>query len=197
MRASFIPRRAAARKYREFSSGPDAIDVPLAESEPGLDTAEEAAEQRRARRRGSGEISAANRRLGSGVFGTVGKPSASLNTRSDGSLRDAVGTRADSCTARPAAASESEDSDRVWRRTKGADDLLDLTLRYEHVMLIAATLRRISARACREPDVIAPRFSSRMERCVFARPCAAPRCAKGSGAGVACVAGNSTKRAIS
>ena len=34
--------------------------------------------------------------------------------------------------------SERDHADRQWRREKGADDLLDLALNYEHILLIAA-----------------------------------------------------------
>ena len=34
--------------------------------------------------------------------------------------------------------SERDHADRQWRREKGADDLLDLALNYEHMLLIAA-----------------------------------------------------------
>ena len=130
----FLPRRAAARKYREFSDGADAIEVPLAESEV-RDLAEEQAEQYR-----PGDVLAEKyrlrRRLGSGRFGTVWDAERISGRALDGAYATLWG-HAQSLAAGPTA-SERETADQAWRRAKGAADLLDLALNYEHVLLIAA-----------------------------------------------------------
>ena len=130
----FHPRRAASRKYREFSFGADAIEVPLAASEL-RDRADEKAEQRR-----PGEIVAEKfrlrKKLGSGRFGTVWDAERISAYALDGTYATLWG-HAQNLTAAPLTTG-TEEADRAWRRAKGADDLLDLALRYEHVVLMAA-----------------------------------------------------------
>jgi serine/threonine protein kinase len=131
----FHPRRAAMRKYREFSADEDAIEVPLAESEL-RDQAEEQAEQY-----APGQVLAGKyrlrRRLGSGRFGTVWDAARVAAMELDGTYAT-LWSHAQGVAAAKPPAEAGEDSDRAWRRAKGADDLLDLTLRYEHVLLMAA-----------------------------------------------------------
>jgi serine/threonine protein kinase len=131
----FHPRRAASRKYREFSSGADAIDVPLAEAEQ-RDLAVEKAEQR-----APGDVIAEKyrlrRKLGSGRFGTVWEAERISAHALDGS-HATLWAHAERLAAVESEKSQTDDSDRAWRRAKGADDLLDLALHYEHVLLMAA-----------------------------------------------------------
>ena len=134
-RVLFSPRRAAARKYLEFSRGADAVEVPRAES-VRLDEAAEKAEQMP-----RGSVVAGKyrleRELGRGRFGTVWsaqKLSRLPLHRPHASLRDEAAARHRDSPEE----TEQERRDRAWRRAKGADDLLDLTLNYEHVLLIAS-----------------------------------------------------------
>jgi serine/threonine protein kinase len=132
----FSPRKAAARKYREFSADADLTHLPRS-ARAIKDEEEEAAEQFT-----RGDILAGRykleRVLGQGRFGTVWtaqQPGATLPmSGSRDALREYV--KVVSC--------ESKDQDeeaqigRMWRRAKGADDLLDLALNYEHILLMAS-----------------------------------------------------------
>lgn len=129
----FSPRRAAARKYREFSH--DAPPVELAESVIA-DEAEERAEQfRRA------DLVAGKYRLkcelGRGRFGTVWSAHA-LHDQPLATSHEPVWKHAETVASLPRPITDRGESDRTWKQEKGADDLLDLALIYEHILLIAA-----------------------------------------------------------
>ncbi len=130
----FHPRRAASRKYREFSSGEDAIEVPLAEDEV-RDLAAEKAEQRAAGDVVGGKYRL-RRRLGSGRFATVWEADRISEAELDGTYAT-LSSHAEKIDASESESNEREEADRRWRHSKGADDLLDLALHYEHVLLMA------------------------------------------------------------
>ena len=131
----FYPRRAARKKYREFSRGKDAVEVPLAESAL-RDRAVEKAEQLP-----RGAIVAGKyrllRKLGDGGFATVWSAERISDLALDGSY-DTLWGYAQQVSAAREIETERERSEREWRRAKGADDLLDLALNYEHVLQMAA-----------------------------------------------------------
>jgi serine/threonine protein kinase len=129
----FSPRRAAARKYREFSG--DAPPVPL-DASVLTDAQAEAAEQypRGTIIAGKYEL---KRRLGQGRFGTVWSASR-LHARPLGNSPDLVWEHAMATESRSKSKTASEADDELWRRTKGADDIVDLALRYEHLILVAS-----------------------------------------------------------
>ena len=132
-RRLFNPRRAAAKKYREFSRDDDAIEVPLADSVK-TDEADEEAEQF-----GPGAIIGGKYTLesvlGRGRFGTVWVAQPLHGTSLDGSY-DTLWNYAQSV---PSSADSAHDPrERQWRRERGADDLIDLTLNYEHLLQIAS-----------------------------------------------------------
>jgi len=128
----FNPRKAAAKKYQEFSK--DGPEMPIAASVL-KDSADEEAEQLI-----KGSVVADKYRLehplGRGRFSTVWAAKALSDLALDRSpeiLRDFRHQRG----LRHARKSD-RGSDRVWRRRKGAVDLLDLALNYEQLLLIAA-----------------------------------------------------------
>ena len=131
----FDPWRVAGKKYREFSNGADRVAVPLGEEEL-RDRAEEEAEQL-----APGDVVAGKYRvlrvLGSGRFGTVWdalRISDAVLDSAHATLREHAQHTAD---AEPPK-SERALADRRWRHAKGASDLLELALNYEHVLLIAS-----------------------------------------------------------
>lgn len=130
----FDSRRAAGRRYREFTDGPHAIVVPLAESELA-DRAEEVAEQYIA-----GAVVAGKYRLlcelGSGTFGTVWEAQRISDAALDGSLAS-LREYAQQVKAAALPETDRERADREWRRTKGAKDLLELALHYQLIELMA------------------------------------------------------------
>ena len=129
----FVPREAARRKYLEFSSGKDAIAVPLAR-EALDDMASEEEEQFSPGAVIAGKYNL-RRVLGQGRFGTVWLAK-QLTDDPLGYCKTArIGKRGISPTA--SAEIERRQRERAWRRAKGANDLLDLALNYEHVLLIA------------------------------------------------------------
>ena len=131
----FDPWRVAGKKYREFSNGADRVAVSLGEEEL-RDRAEEKAEQF-----APGDVVAGKYRvlrvLGSGRFGTVWDASRISDAVLDGSY-DTLWTHAQRADDAAPPENERESADRLWRRAKGASDLLELALNYEHVLLIAA-----------------------------------------------------------
>lgn len=141
----FSPRRAAAKKYREFA--PDAQPVEL---DPSVhaDDAVEAAEQYP-----KGTVIAGKyelqRRLGQGRFGTVWAAS-ELHSRPIGGDYKPVWTHAMSAAAARPPSTPRERADERWRDRKGADDLLDLALRYEHSLLVGAHCGPFPARMIRQ-----------------------------------------------
>lgn len=132
-RRLFNPRRAAAKKYREFSSDEDAIAVPVA----GIVTADEAAEEAEQFIPGAtiGGKYALEKVLGRGRYGTVWAARPLHDTSRDDSY-DTLWSHAQ--TIPSSADSPHDPREREWRRARGADDILDLTLNYEHLLQIAA-----------------------------------------------------------
>jgi serine/threonine protein kinase len=132
-RLLFSPRRAAARKYLEFSR--HAPPIELAESVLADDT-EELAEQLR-----RGQIVAEKYRLlsklGCGRFGTVWSARVLHENPLDLS-RKRLQRHAEAVSNIRRPVNDRDHADRQWRREKGADDLLDLALNYEHILLMAA-----------------------------------------------------------
>ena len=132
-RRLFSPRKAAAKKYREFSGDEDAIEVPLAESVK----ADEAAEKAEQFARGTiiaGKY-ALEKILGSGRYGTVWLARQLNNNPLDGSYATLWGY-ASSLPGSSTIEGEKNSDDEKWRDARGADDLLDLALNYEHVLEI-------------------------------------------------------------
>lgn len=132
--ASFLfdPRAAAAKKYQEFNEA-DGTGLGLAESVL-QDRANEQAEQL-----SRGTVVAKKyrleRALGSGRFSTVWLAKTLSNSSVDTSeeiLRNGI----PGIGARQAARTGRQRADRSWRKRKGAVDLLDLALNYEHLLLM-------------------------------------------------------------
>ena len=132
-RSLFSPRKTAAEKYREFSSDYDAIEVPLAESV----TADEAVEK--AEQFAPGTIIAGKyaleKILGSGRFGTVWLARQLNNDPRDGSYATLWG-HASILPGTSSGENVEGSRDEEWREARGADDLLDLALNYEHILQI-------------------------------------------------------------
>lgn len=127
----FSPRKAAAKKYREFSRDDDAIEVPLAESVK----ADEAAEKAEQFTRGTiiAEKYALEKILGSGRYGTVWLARQLNDNALDGSYATLWG-HASSLPSSSAIEGKKNPREEKWRDARGADDLLDLTLNYEHLI---------------------------------------------------------------
>jgi serine/threonine protein kinase len=130
----FNPRAVAAKKYQEFNKA-GGKDLPLAESVV-QDRANEEAEQLP-----RGSIVAnkyrLERALGCGRFSTVWL----ATTLSDVSLdtsREILRNNVRGGDARQRAQTERQRDERRWRKSKGAADLLDLALNYEHLLLMVA-----------------------------------------------------------
>ena len=143
-RLLFSPRRAAARKYREFSD--DAPPTELAESVLA-DDAEEAAEQLHAADLVAGKYRLGTE-LGRGRFGTVWSAHA-FHDQPLTTSHEPLWKHAEALANAPRVVTERALADRAWKQEKGADDLLDLALNYEHLLLIAALRGPIP------PDLIA------------------------------------------
>lgn len=136
----FSPRRVAAKKYREFSTGADFLEVPRHES-AGLDGDEETREQYRPGTLVAGKYRL-GRVLGQGGFATVwsaSRVSSAEVAESLEALRAFAVRRGAEFQQRQ---SERQAQEAAWRRAKGAEDLLDLALNYEHVLLIAGYFGR-------------------------------------------------------
>lgn len=140
-RLLFSPRRAAARKYKEFNAEHPAI--PIAES-VAKDHAEELAEQYR-----KGAVVAGKyllkRKLGQGRFGTVWAAEAS-HARKVGGDHIAVWNHAAAVIESHPEATEEDKRDSLWRKEKGADDLIDLAINHEHTILMQTLLGPFSTR---------------------------------------------------
>jgi serine/threonine protein kinase len=132
-RLLFSPRSAAARKYREFSRQAPPIERAASVL---ADDAEELAEQFQ-----RGDVVAGKykllRELGRGRFGTVWS-ARELHDVPLNRSHEPLWQHAESIASRPRPTTERDQSDRRWQDEKGADDLLDLALNYEHVLLAAS-----------------------------------------------------------
>ena len=127
----FDPRATAEKKYLEFSRGKDAVAVPLAQKVLD-DMASEEEEQFSPGSTVAGKYKL-RRVLGQGRFGTVWL---AHQLTDDPLVCSCKAARIHKRGASSVAPGETE-RERAWRRAKGADDLLDLALNYEHVLLIA------------------------------------------------------------
>lgn len=131
-RTLFNPRRAAEKKYREFSREGDATEVAVHQSVED-DARTEKAEQYR-----KGDVIAGKfalvREMGRGRFSTVWDARVLSDAPLDGSYRtlweyaQSVASNADD---------HEQPHEEEWRRRRGADDLLDLALNYEYLLEIA------------------------------------------------------------
>lgn len=135
-RVLFNPRAAAAKKYQEFNHA-GGKGLPLAASVV-QDHADEEAEQL-----AQGTIVANKYRLervlGSGRFSTVWLAKTLSGVSVDTSGKIVRNTVPGVYTPRRAQNKREHDA-RHWRKSKGAADLLDLALNYEHLLLMI-TLR--------------------------------------------------------
>ena len=132
-RRLFSPRKAAAKKYREFSSGKEAIELPIAESVKADEDAEKA-EQFAPGGIIAGKY-ALEKTLGSGRYGTVWLARQLNDNVLDGSYATLWGY-ANSLPSSSAIDGEKNIHEEKWRDARGADDLIDLTLNYEHLLEI-------------------------------------------------------------
>lgn len=134
-RMLFDPHEVAAKKYREFSRGKDREELPVAASVE-KDEAEERAEQFP-----RGAIVADKyrlcRKLGAGRFSTVWMAE-QLSDLSLDAPDKMLHDHARSVAGQQPRKTKRQLRDRAWQRAKGADDILDLALYYEHLLLIAA-----------------------------------------------------------
>lgn len=130
-RRLFSPRKAAAKKYREFSRDEDAIETPLAESVKA-DEAAEKAEQFKPGTIIAGKY-ALEKILGSGRYGTVWLAQQLNNNPFDGTYATLWGY-ASSLPGSSSIEGQKNPAEEKWRDARGADDLLDLTLNYEHLL---------------------------------------------------------------
>jgi len=135
-RVLFDPRAAAAKKYQEFNEA-DGKDLGLAESVL-QDRANEEAEQLS---RGTIVVNKyrLERPLGHGRFSTVWL-ARTLSTRSVDTSDKLLHNGAPGISARQRPGTERQRADRRWRKRKGAADLLDLALNYEHLLLMVRLL---------------------------------------------------------
>lgn len=134
-RLLFSPRRAAARKYKEFHVEEPAI--PVAESLE-KDDAEERAEQYRKGALVAGKY-LLKRKLGQGRYGTVWAAEAAHGRKLGGDHVEVWNHAAAVLESRPEP-TEQEQRDSEWRKEKGADDLIDLAINHEHTILMHALL---------------------------------------------------------
>ena len=132
-RRLFSPRKAAVKKYREFSRDDDAIELPLAESVKA-DEAAEKAEQFAPGSIIAGKF-ALEKILGSGRYGTVWLARQLNDNALDGSYATLWGY-ASNLPGSSAIEGEKNPREEKWRDARGADDLLDLALNYEHLLEI-------------------------------------------------------------
>ena len=131
----FNPRAIAAEKYKEFyfDDEADAPDEPLSAAVAADETAE-AAEQYLPGTLIAGKYRLDNE-LGRGRFGTVWSAEIIAEIPLDGSYETLWGHCQEKVRQRPPRSGPEQEA-RLWKKQKGADDLRDLALNYEHLLLI-------------------------------------------------------------
>ena len=128
----FDPYKATRRKYKEFNQ-----ELPETAYDPSVaaDAAAEAAEQYRPGHILSGKYRLESK-LGSGKFATVWRATVLNSTPLDGTY-DTLSARCKEIEdATPTDTPSTADPARAWRKARGAQDLHDLVLNYEHLVLI-------------------------------------------------------------
>ena len=134
-RLLFSPRRVAAQKYKELNV--EHLAIPMADS-VAQDHEEELAEQYR-----KGAVVAGKyllkRKLGQGRFGTVWAAETE-HAKKVGTDHVEVWSHAAAVIESRPEATEQEKRDSLWRKEKGADDLIDLAINHEHTILMETLL---------------------------------------------------------
>ena len=135
-RVLFDPYKATGRKYKEFNQ-----ELPETAYDPSVaaDATAEAAEQYRPGTILSGKYRLESK-LGSGKFATVWRATV-LNTKPLDGTYETLSAR---CTeieeTAPIDPTTITDPARAWRKARGAQDLHDLVLNYEHLVLMQELL---------------------------------------------------------
>ena len=75
--------------------------------------------------------------MGRGHFGTVWSAHA-LHDQPLAPSRESIRQHAEALANAPRVLTDRDRADRAWQRARGADDLLDLALNYQHSLLIAS-----------------------------------------------------------
>ena len=129
----FDPRAVAEKKYHEFGSNGHGKQIPLASS-VAEDRAEEKSEQM-VRGTTISDKYRLKHPLGRGRFSTVwaAEKLNDISLENQGQVVSDNGAKHATRVVR----TERQRKDRQWRRAKGAADVLDLALNYEHLLLMA------------------------------------------------------------
>ena len=132
----FDPYQATGRKYKEFNQ-----KLPETAYDPSVaaDAAAEAAEQYRAGHILSGKYRLESK-LGSGKFATVWRAAVLNSNPLDGTYDTLSANCKEIEDAIPSDNTSTEDPARSWRKARGAQDLHDLVLNYEHLVLMQELL---------------------------------------------------------
>ncbi len=134
-RMLFAPRRVAAQKYKELSV--EHLAIPMADS-VAKDHEEELAEQYRKGALIAGKY-LLKRKLGQGRFGSVWAAETHHARKVGGGHVEVWNHAAAVIESRPDA-TEQDKRDSLWRKEKGADDLIDLAINHEHTILMQTLL---------------------------------------------------------